>query len=173
MDFKNKKILVAFFSHKGENYVNGRIAELKKGNTAVVADLIAGLTGADMFEIRPVKEYPVTYNLCTSEAQLELSTNSRPELIEDIDVTGYDVIFLGYPNWWGTMPMPVWTFLEAHDFSEITIFPFCTHEGSAMGNSETDLSKLAPRADIKKGLAIYGSSVSKSEPDVKNWIMKG
>jgi flavodoxin len=173
MDFKNKKILVAYFSHKGQNYVSGSIVELKKGNTAVVADIIAGLTDVDVFEIRSVKEYLFNYNACTSEARSELRANSRPELADDIDVTDYDVIFLGYPNWWGTMPMPVWTFLEGHDFSGKTIFPFCTHEGSGMGNSESDLKKLANRAEVKKGLAIHGGSVNNAEASVKNWIMKG
>ena len=173
MDFNNKKILVAFFSHKGQNYVSGSIVELKKGNTAVVADMIAGLMNADVFEIQSVKEYPFQYNECTTVAKSELRENSRPKLTRDIDVTDYDVIFLGYPNWWGTMPMPVWTFLEEHDFTGKAIFPFCTHEGSGMGNSESDLRKLAAGAEIKKGLSIHGTSVNKAEVSVKNWIMKG
>ena len=173
MGFKDKKVLVAFFSHKGQNYVSGSIVNLERGNTAVIAAMIAGLTDADVFEIRSVKEYPSNYNDCTSEAQSELRANSRPELVDDIDVTSYDVVYLGYPNWWGTMPMPVWTFLESHDFSGKTIFPFCTHEGSGMGNSEADLRKLTVKAEIKKGLAIYDSSVSKAETSLKNWIMKG
>lgn len=173
MDFKDKKILVAFFSHKGQNYVSGSIVNLEKGNTAVIAAMIAGMTDADVFEIRSVKGYPFNYNACTSEAQSELRANSRPELADDMDVTSYDIIYLGYPNWWGTMPMPIWTFLENHDFSGKSIFPFCTHEGSGMGNSEADLRKLANKAEVKKGLAIHGSSVSNAEASLKNWIIKG
>jgi Flavodoxins len=173
VDFKNKKILVAYFSHKGQNYVSGSSVELKKGNTAVVADMIAGLTNAVMFEIRSLKEYPFAYNECTAEAQAELRANSRPKLAEDIDVTDYDVIFLGYPNWWSTMPMLVWSFLERHDFTGKIIYPFCTHEGSGMGSSESDLRKLTMGADIKNGLAIYGSSVSQAKSSIENWIMKG
>ena len=169
----NKKILVAYFSHKGQNYSNGRIVELKQGNTAVVADMIAGLTKADQFEILPVKEYPFEYKACTEEALAELKTNLRPELENGIDVSTYDIIFLGYPNWWGTMPMPVWTFLADHDFSRKTIFPFCTHEGSGLGKSEVDLRELAAGADIRKGLAIHGSSVNHAETNIKDWIMKG
>lgn len=172
MQVEDKKILVAFFSHKGQNYLNGRIVNLEKGNTAVAADMISGLTDADVFEIRSVKEYPFNYNACTSEAQSELRANARPELEDDIDIIGYDVIYLGYPNWWGTMPMPVWTFLERHDFSGKIIFPFCTHEGSGMGNSEADLRKLAYKAEIKKGLAIHGSSVNNAGVNIKNWIME-
>ncbi len=169
----NKKMLVAYFSHKGENYSNGRIVELKQGNTAVVADMIAGLTKADPFEIRSAKEYPFQYKPCTEEALTELKTNLRPGLAEDIDVSAYDIIFLGYPNWWGTMPMPVWTFLSGHDFSGKTIYPFCTHEGSGLGKSEMDLGELAPGAKIGKGLAVHGSSVRKSEAVIKEWIIGG
>ncbi len=169
----NKKILVAYFSHKGQNYSNGRIVELKQGNTAVVADMIAGFTKADQFEIRSTKEYPSEYKACTEEALAELKANLRPELVKDIDLSTYDVIFLGYPNWWGTMPMPVWTFLTGHDFSGKRIFPFCTHEGSGLGKSETDLSELAAGAEVKKGLAIHGSSVNKAETIIKDWIIKG
>jgi flavodoxin len=173
LDFKGNKILVAYFSHTGQNYSNGRIVELKKGNTAVVADMISELTDANTFEIRSVKEYPFNYNACTTEAKDELRANIRPELTEDIDISGYDVIFLGYPNWWGTMPMPVWTFLEKHSFTGKTIFPFCTHEGSGMGNSESDIRKLATGAVIKNGLAIHGSYAIKAEDNIKIWIMKG
>lgn len=172
MDLKDKKILVAFFSHPGQNYSNGRIVELKIGNTAIVADMISELTDAHMFEIRSVKEYPSNYNACTAEAKDELKSNLRPELAEDIDISSYDIIFLGYPNWWGTMPMPVWTFLEKHNFTGKIIFPFCTHEGSGMGNSESDIRNMATGADIKNGFAIHGSSASKAEVSVKNWIMK-
>jgi flavodoxin len=173
LDFKDRKILVVFFSHTGQNYSNGRIVELKKGNTAVVADMISELTVANTFEIRSVKEYPFNYSACTTEAKDELRANLHPGLAEDIDISSYDVIFLGYPNWWGTMPMPVWTFLEKHNFTGKTILPFCTHEGSGMGNSESDIRKLATGAEIKNGLAIHGSSASNAEDNVKNWIMKG
>jgi len=173
MDLDNKKILVVYFSHKGQNYSNGRIIDLKKGNTAVVADMIAEVTGADIFEIQAIKEYPYEYNACTVKAKDELRANSRPELANNAEISCYDVIFLGYPNWWGTMPMPVWTFLDGHDFTGKIIFPFCTHEGSGMGNSENDLRNLVSDADIMMGFAVHGSSVDKARKNVENWIMKG
>ena len=82
----------------------------------------------------------------------------------------YDVIFLGYPNWWGTMPMPVYTFLESYDFSGKKIVPFCTHEGSSMGHSEKDIAKACPKSTILEGLAIHGTSASSAESKVSSWI---
>jgi flavodoxin len=173
MDLKSKKVLVAYFSRNGQNYSNGKIVDLPIGNTEIVGKMIAGLVGADAFKIESVQEYPTDYNKCTVVAQSELRANSRPELVKNIDIESYDVIFLGYPNWWCTMPMPVWTFLEKYDFNKKIILPFCTHEGSGMGRSENDLKKLCPTSEIVKGLAIHGTDAGKAEPSIKNWIEKG
>lgn len=173
MEINNQKVLVAYFSHSGENYSNGRIVNLQVGNTEVVADMISKLTNGDMFKIESIKEYPKDYNKCTVVAQAELRSNERPSLVKDINTDEYDVIYLGYPNWWGTMPMAVWTFLEEHNLSGKIIYPFCTHEGSRMGSSERDLKKLCHNSEIKKGLAIYGSSVKESETIIKKWVMEG
>lgn len=170
MNLKNKKILVAYFSHKGQNYSNGQIVDLSKGNTEIAAEIIADLTDAVLYEIQAVKEYPFVYNECTAEAQSELRANSRPELTDDINTNNYDAVFIGYPNWWGTMPMPVWTFLESHSFKGKTILPFCTHEGSGMGNSERDLKKICADAVIEKGLAVHGSSASEAKSLVEKWL---
>lgn len=173
MDINNKKVLIVYFSRQGENYYNGKIVDLKVGNTEVAANMISKLTNSDIFEIKSIEEYPKDYNQCTKIAQVELNENKRPVLVSDIDTNEYEVIYLGYPNWWGTMPMPVWTFLDNHSFDGKVIYPFCTHEGSGIGNSERDLRKLCPNSKIKKGLAIHGSSVKTSESIIKNWIMKG
>lgn len=169
MDFKQTNPLVVYFSHKGENYSNGSIIDLKKGNTATAAEMIASMTEADLFEIEAVTAYPYEYHECTEVAKAELNADARPKLIHDIDIQNYDVIIIGYPNWWGTMPMPVWTFLEKHDFTGKTILPFCTHEGSGLGTSEADIKKLT-NADIRKGLAIHGSNVEQSSQVIKSWL---
>lgn len=102
---------------------------------------------------------------------LELNTNARPELKSSIDNIGeYDTVFLGYPNWWGTMPMCVCTFLESYDFSGKTILPFCTHEGSGLGHSEKDIVKFCPDSDVKKGLAIRGSRVAAADNEIAAWL---
>lgn len=168
---ENSKSLIAYFSRKGNNYVGGSIVNLSIGNTEVVANIIQELKGSDMFEIQTVKSYPKDYTETTNVAQKELRENARPELTEIVeDMDSYDVIYLGYPNWWGTMPMAVYTFLESYDFSGKTIIPYCTHEGSGMGSSERDIKKLCPNAKVFSGLAIRGGSVSRADKDVEKWL---
>lgn len=138
-----KKSLIVYYSRKGNNYVNGNIVNLKIGNTEVVANLIKEFTNADIFEVEPVKEYSLDYKECTNESKIELKNNARPELKSYIDsIDEYDNIFVGYPNWWGTMPMPMFTFLEHYDFNNKKVIPFCTHEGSQMGRSEKDIKDI-------------------------------
>lgn len=169
----SSKILVAYFSRPGNNYVDGSIVSLPVGNTEIAAKKLQDLTGSNLFKIDPVNQYSEDYRICTEEAQKELRTNVRPELAAYPEsINGYDTIVLAYPNWWGTMPMPVWTFLERYDFSGKTILPLCTNEGSGMGNSETDIKKLCPGADVKRGLAIRGSNVGRADREIEDWILK-
>ncbi|WP_292463803.1 flavodoxin [Methanolobus sp.] len=141
------------------------------GNTKVVADMIWEITGGDVFQIDTVKSYPKDYSATTNMAKKELNENARPELSGHVEnMESYNVIFLGYPNWWGTMPMPVFTFLEEYDLSGKTIVSFCTHEGSGIGRSENDIEKLCPEATLLKGFAIYGSRVSAAKKDVADWL---
>jgi flavodoxin len=169
----NSKSLIAYFSRKGNNYVGGSIINLPIGNTEVVAKKIQELTGSDTFQIKTVKSYPEDYTETTNVAKEELSRNSRPELTETVDdMDFYDVIYLGYPNWWGTMPMAVFTFLESYDFSGKTIMPYCTHEGSGLGRSVSDIKKLCPGSSVLDGLAIKGSSVNGALNDLSPWLDK-
>ena len=169
----NSKILIAYFSRGGNNYVNGRIVNLPVGNTEIAAKKLQSLTGGSLFKIDPVKKYSEDYHTCTEEAQKELRANARPELANDLDrIDEYGTIVLGFPNWWGTMPMPVWTFLERYGFSGKTILPLCTNEGSGMGNSEADIKKLCPGADVKRGLAIRGGSIGHADREIEGWIRK-
>ena len=169
----NSKSLIAYFSRKGNNIVSGSIVSLPIGNTEVIAKKIQKLTGSDMFQIKTVKSYPDDYTETTNVAQEEKRKNTRPELTEMVkDMDSYDVIYIGYPNWWGTMPMAVFTFLEAYDLSGKTIVPYCTHEGSGMGSSERDIKKLCPNAKVLSGLAIRGGSVDRADKDIENWLKK-
>ena len=128
---KDMKILTAFFSHKGENYFGGRIVYINKGNTAKVAEKLHALVGGDMYEIKSASPYPETYKETVAAAVAELSAGIRPELAAPVpDVSEYDAVILAYPNWCGTAPMAVRTFLESADFSGKRILPVCTHEGS-------------------------------------------
>lgn len=167
-----KKGLVAYYSRKGQNYVNGKIVELAVGNTAVIAKKIQELTGNDLFEIDTMKQYPINYMETTRVAKNELNADARPELTNTIDnMDEYDTIYLGYPNWWGTFPMAVFTFLESYDFSGKTIIPFCTHEGSGMGGL-SDIQLLCPESKVDRGIAIKGSAVHGADSTIKNWIEK-
>ncbi len=169
----NQSILIAYFSRPGNNYVNGNIKNLAVGNTAVVAQRIKERTGGVLWQINPVKPYAEDYQLCTEEAQRELRANARPELTGmPGSIDDFGAVILAYPNWWGTMPMPVWTFLEQYDFSGKTILPLCTHEGSGMGRSEADIQKLCPGAHVKEGLAIKGGSVGNADSRIADWLKK-
>ena len=173
MTSDNKKPLIAYYSRKGNNYLNGSIVYLEVGNTEVVAKIIQEQTGGDLFEIDTIKTYPEDYTETTNVAMEEKRKNARPELIRVVDQMDlYDVIYLGYPNWWGTFPMAVFTFLESYDFSGKTIIPFCTHEGSGLGNSERDIRKLCPNANVLPGIAIRGGSAKNAGNSVKSWLSR-
>jgi flavodoxin len=165
------KLLIAYFSRKGDNYVGGRIVNLPIGNTEVAARTLQQLTGGDTFRIDTVKPYPADYTETTEVAKQELRQQARPALMARVDrMSAYDILLLGYPNWWSTMPMAVCTFLESYDFAGKTILPFCTHEGSGMGRSEGDIRKLCPGAEVLKGLPIIGGNVQNAEATLSAWL---
>ena len=165
--------LIVYYSRKGQNYCNGSIKDLKKGNTEIVAEFVQKAVGGDLFEVETVKEYSKDYYACTDEAQKELRANARPQLkryIDDLDK--YDVVFVGYPNWWGTMPMAMFSLLEKVDLKGKKIIPFCTNEGSGMGASERDLKRICEGAEVVKGLSVRGSDAAKSEKQVAEWAKR-
>lgn len=163
--------LIIYFSRAHQNYVNGMMKDLFVGNTEVAACIIQKLTGADMFQIEPSQPYSKDYNECIAQAQADQRRNARPELKGYPEsISQYDIIYLGYPNYWSTMPMAVFTFLEHFDFAGKTIRPFCTHEGSGMGSSEQDIKRLCPHAKIDKGVALRGGSVEQAEPKIRAWL---
>ncbi len=165
------KTLIAFFSRADENYFGGAMRYVKVGNTEIVCNIINGITGADMFKIEMAEPYSPVYMTCIDEAKKDLRANARPELTEYPDsIDEYDTIILGYPNYWGTFPMAVATFLERYDFSGKTILPLCTNEGSGMGSSERDVKKYAKGATVKSGLPITGSRAADSKASVEKWL---
>ena len=167
------KILIVYYSRKGENYWNGSIKHIDKGNTERVAEFIQKAVGGDLFEVDTVKPYSESYMACIDEAKAELRAKARPEIKTNPDnFEDYDTIFVGYPNWWGTMPMCMFTLLEKYDLNGKTIIPFCTNEGSGMGASERDLKKLCKGAIFKAGLSIHGSEAEHSENQVVAWAKK-
>ena len=165
------KTLIAFFSRAGENYFGGAMRYVKVGNTEIVANIMKDLTGADTFKIEMKDPYSPVYMTCIDEAKEDLRNGARPELVSMPDsIDKYDTVVLAYPNYWGTMPMAVFTFLEHFDFSGKTILPLCTNEGSGMGSSERDIRRTCPGAEVKKGLAITGSAAANSKSSVERWL---
>ena len=165
------KTLIAFFSRADENYFGGAMRYVKVGNTEIVCNIIKKLTAADAFKIEMKQPYSPAYMTCIEEAKKDLREKARPELVSlPSSLEQYDTVILAYPNYWGTMPMAVFTFLEHFNFSGKTILPLCTHEGSGLGGSERDIKKTCHGADVKPGLPVSGSSAADSEADVKKWL---
>ena len=141
------------------------------GNTGVVADMIAQATGADLFSIRTVEQYPDTYDATIDQGQQEQSDGARPELathLENLD--SYDTIFLGFPNWWGDMPMAVYTFLDEVDLSGKTVIPFVTSGGSGFSNTISTIQQMEPQATLQEGLSIGASSATGAQQQVESWL---
>lgn len=164
------KIAIVYFSRKGQNYWAGNIRTLEKGNTQRVAEFIHNAVGGEMFEIVPGKTYPSDYYACCDEAKNELHRHAAVEpasYMEGLDKC--DVVFAGYPNWWGTIPMAVDTFLRHYRWSGKRVFPFCTNEGSGMGGSVRSIKEACPGAIVDDGLAVTGHLVDQSEKAVADW----
>lgn len=165
------KIMIAFFSRADENYFAGSMRYVETGNTEIVVGKIKELLTADVFKIEMKKPYSPVYQICIEEAKKDLQQKVRPELVKlPESIAGYDTIILAYPNYWGTMPMAVYTFLESFDFGGKKILLLCTHEGSGMGGSERELKKICPDADVVQGLAIRGSEAGGCKTQVKKWL---
>lgn len=168
-----QKSLVAFFSRADENYAVGYI---EKGNTQIVAEVIAAEVGADLFHVETETPYPAEYDRCIEVAKRELQTAARPALRGDVNVADYDVIFLGYPNWWGDMPMALYTFIERHDWHGKTVLPFCTSEGSGLSGTVQRLRKACAGAEILDGLALRGATAQHDPETIRSsvsaWLKK-
>lgn len=165
------KSLVIYFSRADENYFGGSMKYIDKGNTEIVAEYIKKITGADLFKVERKVPYSKDYMTCIREAQDEQRKNELPELKEYLDdVSDYDVIFIGGPVYWGTLPQPMFTELARLSFTGKTVMPFTTHEGSGLASVPLDLKKICKGADVKPGLAIVGSSVNSSKQKLEKWI---
>ena len=165
--------LIAYFSRAGENYFNGKIKAVEVGNTQKAAEMLREITGADVVRIQPVHAYSDDYKECVAQAREELQKDARPQLLDcPGSLDGYDTIYLGYPNYCGTMPMPVFTFLEHFDFAGKTVKPFCTNEGSGMGRSESDLKRICTGATVEAGLSIHGAEAASSRGAVEAYVKK-
>lgn len=164
-----KKTLVAYFSRADENYGVGYV---EKGNTQIVAEMIAEATGADTFHIRTVEPYPADYDACIAQAKTEMQQNARPDIVGDVGVEQYDTIFIGYPNWWGEPPMALYTFIERHAWEGRVVIPFITHEGSGFGGTDRRVAAACKGATALTGYAVQGRKAQRSQDDVRKAVAK-
>jgi flavodoxin len=155
-DSSTKKILVAYFSYSG--------------NTREIANQIHKSVGGDIFEIQTVQQYPSNRDAILKQARQELDSSYKPPLKTTEDIKSYDIVFIGYPNWWSSIPAPVRTFLSQNDFSGKIIVPFCTHGGSGSGHSVKDISTLCPKSTLLTDIAIVGKDVKASQSKISEWL---
>lgn len=163
--------LIAFFSRAGENWFNGEMKNLEVGNTEVAVGKIKKLIPADVFRIEMQKPYPADYEGCTAMAKEDLNSGARPPLARNLNsIAVYDTVIIAFPNYWSTMPMPVFTFVESLDFTGKRILPLCTNEGGSMGFSERELKRLCPGATVARGLSIQGFRADKADAEIEEWL---
>lgn len=156
---ESKKILIVYFSHTG--------------NTREIAEQIHKIVGGDIFEIQAAKPYLGDYNAVVKQAKQELDSGYKPELKTKIeDIKPYDLVFIGYPIWFGTFPAPVNTFLSEYDLSGKAIVPFCTHGGGGPGHNVADIAKLCPKSTVFDSFVILGSNAKNSQKEVSEWLRK-
>lgn len=179
---QGSNILVAYFSRVGNTVWEDGVDAVTSaslniendeyvGNAEYLARMAAEVTGGDLFLIQTEETYPSDYRETTDVAATEQDNDSRPVLASHVEnMAQYNTVVLIYPNWWGTLPQPLFTFLEEYDFSGKTILPLCTHGGSRMGSSEKDIASLCPDAELLEGLAVSGSQASTAQSDVEDWI---
>ena len=165
--------LVVYYSRAGENYWNGKTRYLSVGNTDKAAHIIAEAAKAQLYQIRQKEPYSTQYRRCTEQALADKQAGARPELEAlPISLKDFETISLCYPNYWGDLPMAVYTFLEAFDWEGKTIYPFCTHEGSGLSGTDNAIAHVCPGAFVTNPLAVRGSEVDKRKADIARWAKR-
>lgn len=167
-------ILTAFFSMTGQTYADGGVIDLDKGFTNIAAEYIQEAVGGDLYHIEQTRTYSPDHFTMIEEAKAEYRNRERPPLKGFLDsIDGYDTVFLGFPNWWGTVPMPLLTFVEHYDWTGKRIVPFVTSGGTGFGRSLRDLKESAKGAAIDpEGLAVLGTEVEASKARIQEWARK-
>ena len=174
------KVLVVYFSvpeTDGVDASSGASRVIKngkpQGNTEYVASVISEATGGDLFEIKTVRAYPGSHKALIDAAKEEIDDKARPALATHIEnPEDYDVVFVGFPNWWYDMPMPLYTFFDEYDFGGKTVIPFCTHGGSRFSGAIKTIRELEPGAIVLDGYAISRDRVADSEEGISKWLEK-
>lgn len=183
-EIQQSHILVAYFSRSGNTVweddvdavasasINVQADGTFVGNAELLAQMAQLISGGDLFLIKTVETYPSDYREATDQAKVEQNNDARPALASHVEnMDGYDTVILIYPNWWGTLPQPVMTFLDEYDFSGKTILPLCTHGGSRLGSSERKIAELCPGIQLLSGLEVRNSDAANAQADVRTWIV--
>ena len=168
------KTLVVYFSLTGEQY---GVSAITKGNTEIIAEMIAAETKADLFHVETVASYPFEYKAQTDIAMKELRAKARPAIKGDVkDFDSYDTVYIGYPIWWGDMPMAMYTFIEKHNWNGKRVIPFCTHAGSGLAGTPVKVRSACKGATVLEGLAVAGTTAQNDRPtaekEVTAWLKK-
>ena len=178
------KILIAYFTWSENTVVENpnsidvdaetSASVLSPGNAELIANWIAEETGGDLFSIKTQNKYSSDYDECLNQARKERDNNERPALVGRVNnIDDYDVIFLGFPNWWYTCPMAVFTFVESYDLEGKTIIPFCTHGTGGLSRTIRDLKKLLPdNCEVLEAIGVYRPEVKNSKSRVLDWLKK-
>ncbi|MBQ2583444.1 MAG: flavodoxin [Erysipelotrichaceae bacterium] len=165
------KTLVAYFSHVGENLQDNEIVVLEKGNTEVVAEKLAQLTGGDLYKIEEEEPYPYRYDDCLRRSRREDENNEHPAMKAGmkLNMDEYDTIYLGFPIWYRTYPRIVASFLDAYDFTGKTVKPFCTNDEGTFGISLLEMQGVLKGAKLTDGLAIRGVNVYDADDRIRKF----
>lgn len=167
------KLLIVYFSRPGENYVSGEYKYIDVGRTEIVVNMLTNMVDADVIKLEMTTPYSDDYKTCIAEAKAHLKNNARPELVYlPSTIYSYNRVIVAFPNYWGTIPMPVATFLEKYSWTGKSVYPICTHEGSGMGTSERMILKLCKGATIHRGLPLTGSKVESCQSTLEAWLKK-
>ena len=165
----SKDIAIAFFSRSGENY---KVGSVEKGSGALIAGMIEKAVDAKAYEIARKRPYPESYEECNKDAEEERKANDRPELRDPVPQVSEKRLILVYPNWWGDLPMAVYTMLDSIDTNGLKIYPVCTHEDNGLAMTDRMLMLAYPDASVMKGLAIRGTAVQERSDEVEENIRK-
>ena len=166
----NKKSLIIYFSRADENYFGGEMRYVDKGNTEVIAEYIRDIVGADMFKVEPINPYPADYMGCIEEAKIRTREHNAPIREKNLDISSYEVIYVGSPIYWGGMPEELFTALKELDFRGKIVRPFVTHEGSGLSGVPRQLNEICIGANVLDGVAIVGSQVNNAKQKIEEWI---
>lgn len=163
------RTLIVYYSRAHQNWVDGEVRNLEKGNTEILAEYLQEATDGNLFPLVMKHPYSEDYETCVRQAQNDQAAGKEQELVSYPDLSSYDAIYLGYPIYWEDLPSPIVSFLKHYDWSDKIIYPFSTHEGSGLGATVSHIRELAKGASVLDPLPVPGSLVKRARNRIRNW----